>query len=154
MPAEREPLFEKHLRAGGRRYQLEVHLADNGHRYLMIEDIHPRRDGEEGTYTDRIYVFDEHIERFINAINQAAEHIPPAENDDADRPEPVMYTREEFLDSEDTAPETAVATDLDPDLKSNIEHAYYEGKSVAAIARQLQLAEPEVEMVLRESGAI
>lgn len=137
---EREPLYEKHLRAGGRRYQIEVHLADNGHRYLRVEEIRPSRNPEDNRLAERILVFDDHIARFMDVIQEAATHMPPAE-DDQDTPTDALYTRDELL------------AGAEPD-SDDVSALYYSGKTVAQIATTTGRSEAAIESELKAAGAI
>lgn len=63
-----KPLLERHLRAGSRRYQIEVRQTERGEPYLFVEEL--RGDGS-GADSRAIRVFPDHAPAFAEVLRQA-----------------------------------------------------------------------------------
>lgn len=66
-----DALFSKSLKAGDRTYFIDVKEAKNKSKYLSIAETKPSKDGEKKFSRSSIMVFDNQIENFRDALDEA-----------------------------------------------------------------------------------
>jgi len=72
-PEEKEDaVYSDKVPAGRRMYFFDVKKTSKGDFYLVISE---RRRTEEGKKRDRIWVFQEDLERFLEALNRASDVV-------------------------------------------------------------------------------
>ena len=69
MSTERKELYNNRIYAGSRTYFFDVKVSSDGTKYLTITEA---RHAEGDTFTkNRIMIFEEHIEEFLDGLNNA-----------------------------------------------------------------------------------
>ena len=66
-----EALFSKSLKAGDRTYFIDVKEAKNKSKYLSIAESKPSKDGDKKYSRSSIMVFDNQIDNFHDALEEA-----------------------------------------------------------------------------------
>lgn len=72
MSEENKAMFSERVSGGGRTYFFDVRKTKTGNLYLMINESKPKEDGFE---SNRIMVFENHLEDFQTGMNKAIEFI-------------------------------------------------------------------------------
>ena len=67
-----EELLTKSLKCGKRIYYFNLKKTTGGNKYLDIVEIRPQGDTRE---KDRIVIFEDHIEEFMNTLNDMASNL-------------------------------------------------------------------------------
>ena len=66
-----DAIFSKSLKAGDRIYYIDVKEAKNKSKYLSIVESKPSKDGEKKYTRSSVMVFDNQLEPFREAIDEA-----------------------------------------------------------------------------------
>jgi len=66
-----EAIFSKSLKAGDRTYFIDVKEAKNSSKYLSIAESRPSKNGEKKYTRSSIMVFDNVLDEFHNALDEA-----------------------------------------------------------------------------------
>jgi len=72
-PQEKEKVFSKMLRAGGKNYFFDVKQASNGSNYLTITDSYKNQKGE--SVTNKVLIFKDHAQEFAATLQEAGEYL-------------------------------------------------------------------------------
>ena len=70
-----DAIFSKSLKAGDRTYFIDVKEAKNKSRYLTITETKPSKDGEKKFTRTSVMVFDNQVQNFRDALQEAFSHI-------------------------------------------------------------------------------
>ena len=66
-----DALFSKSLKAGDRTYFIDVKEAKNKSKYLTIAESKPAKDGEKKFTRSSVMIFDNQVEKFREALDEA-----------------------------------------------------------------------------------
>ncbi len=70
-----DALFSKSLKAGDHTYFIDVKEAKNKAKYLTIAETKPTKEGEKKFTRSSIMVFDNQVEKFRDALQEALSHM-------------------------------------------------------------------------------
>jgi hypothetical protein len=70
-----DALFSKTIKAGDRTYFIDVKEAKNKSKYLTIAESKPAKEGEKKFTRTSVMVFDNQVEKFREAIDEAMKAI-------------------------------------------------------------------------------
>ena len=70
-----DAIFSKSLKAGDRTYFIDVKEAKNKSKYLTISETKPSKDGEKKFTRSSVMVFDNQVEKFRDALQEALSHM-------------------------------------------------------------------------------
>jgi hypothetical protein len=70
---EKQKVFSKMLRAGGKNYFFDVKQASNGSNYLTITDSYKNQKGE--SVTNRVLIFKDHAQDFATTLAEAGSYL-------------------------------------------------------------------------------
>ena len=70
-----DALFSKSLKAGDRTYFIDVKEAKNKAKYLTIAESRPAKEGDKKFTRSSIMVFDNQVENFRTALDEAMKMI-------------------------------------------------------------------------------
>lgn len=66
-----DALFSKSLKSGDRTYFIDVKEAKNKSKYLTIAESKPSKDGEKKFTRSSVMIFDNQMEKFRSALDEA-----------------------------------------------------------------------------------
>jgi len=72
-----EALFSKTIKAGDRTYFIDVKEAKNKSKYVTIAESKPSKEGEKKFTRSSVMVFDNQIEKFREALDEAMKMVTP-----------------------------------------------------------------------------
>jgi len=67
-----EEILTKSLKCGKRLYHFNLKRTSGGNKYIDIVEIRPQGDTKE---KDRIVIFEDHIEEFLNTLKEMATNL-------------------------------------------------------------------------------
>lgn len=70
-----DALFSKAIKAGDRTYFIDVKEAKNKSKYLTIAESKPAKEGDKKFTRTSVMVFDNQVEKFREAIDEAMKVI-------------------------------------------------------------------------------
>ncbi len=72
-----DALYSKKIKAGDRTYFIDVKEAKNKSKYLTIAESKPAKEGEKKFTRSSVMVFDNQIEKFRDALDEALKLVKP-----------------------------------------------------------------------------
>lgn len=73
---DREEIFSKKVKAGKRTYFFDIKSTRGNDYYLTITESKRRMDGENFSYEKhKIFLYKEDFFKFVNALNEAVDHV-------------------------------------------------------------------------------
>lgn len=73
---DREEIFSKKVKAGKRTYFFDIKSTRGSDYYLTITESKRRMDGENFSYEKhKIFLYKEDFFKFVNALNEAVDHV-------------------------------------------------------------------------------
>jgi hypothetical protein len=70
-----DALFSRAIKAGDRTYFIDVKEAKNKSKYLTIAETKPAKEGDKKFTRSSVMVFDNQVEKFREAIDEAVKAI-------------------------------------------------------------------------------